>query len=377
MNKHHIPSNIRHSELQSERHSSERDDTSFFNQKNRCKHVIVGALIIAVVVYIGYIFFSQSYSNKTVGFISLPDAEHFCKGYHFEVYPNRKTHRKIYDLFMISDELDWLEIRLGTLWDHVDYFVVTESDRTFTNQKKPLFIKENWDLFKRFHSKLIHHQVDYTGTNLTTTWEREHFQRNSMFDQVLPRLQGEQAPEQGDIIIIADVDEIPTPKALKILRNCASAPKMVMRSHWYYYSFQWLRMAENGYHPHATFYNGNNTVRPVDLRTSGAELQIYEGAWHCSYCFKNLEDIVHKIEFFSHQELNTPEFKDRAKILSRVRNGQDLFGRSYEQYGLMPFNENIPDYLKENQGKFKYMVDRDPPDGNFADFRESDAHPQW
>src|SRR5258708_7712146 len=55
--------------------------------------------------------------------------------------------RKIYDLVMVNTELDWLEIRLATLYDHVDYFVVVESPRTFTFLEKPLVLKMNWDKF--------------------------------------------------------------------------------------------------------------------------------------------------------------------------------------------------------------------------------------
>ena len=40
---------------------------------------------------------------------------------------------KIYDCFQFFNELDLLEIRLDTLYDHVDYFVLSESNKTHSN----------------------------------------------------------------------------------------------------------------------------------------------------------------------------------------------------------------------------------------------------
>ena len=84
--------------------------------------------------------------------------------------------------------------------------------------------------------------------------------------------------------------------------------------------------------------------------------------------------MVNKIESFSHDNYNTPEYVDRAKILQRVRTGHDLFDRGDLIYDRVDNNRNIPGYLlkPENQGKFSYLSNRDPPSGNFQDFQEED-----
>ena len=38
---------------------------------------------------------------------------------------------KIFDTFLFYNELDLLEIRLETLNDHVDFFVISEATKTF------------------------------------------------------------------------------------------------------------------------------------------------------------------------------------------------------------------------------------------------------
>ena len=44
------------------------------------------------------------------------------------------TKMKIYDCFLFFNELELLEIRLNVLNDYVDYFVLVESTKTFSNK---------------------------------------------------------------------------------------------------------------------------------------------------------------------------------------------------------------------------------------------------
>ena len=50
---------------------------------------------------------------------------------------------KIYDCFQFFNELDLLEIRLELLYDYVDYFVISETDKTHSNQPKELIGQNN------------------------------------------------------------------------------------------------------------------------------------------------------------------------------------------------------------------------------------------
>ena len=45
---------------------------------------------------------------------------------------------KIFDVFTFYNELDLLELRMEILGDVVDYFVINESNITFTGKEKPL-----------------------------------------------------------------------------------------------------------------------------------------------------------------------------------------------------------------------------------------------
>ena len=84
------------------------------------------------------------------------DTSRLCRSHGFRnIEQHVDSPRRVYDLFLLATELEWLEIRLHTLAPVVDYFVIVEAPRTFTNLLKPLYLMENWDRFAAFHHKML------------------------------------------------------------------------------------------------------------------------------------------------------------------------------------------------------------------------------
>jgi beta-1,4-mannosyl-glycoprotein beta-1,4-N-acetylglucosaminyltransferase len=253
-------------------------------------------------------------------------AMQFCTNFRLEpVSRSRASKRKIFDLLLINTELELLDVRLGQMSPGVDYFIILESDKTFTDHPKPLFIQENWSRFAAYHDKIIRRTMDLTTGAFKNSWDREAASRNAMYDQVVPYLTGDQAANHDDVLLVSDVDEMFKPEVLKALRNCAVPDKVTAVSRMYYYSFQWLQ--EKAWpHPQATLYKGaNQTILPDLLRKhSGNHFVFEDGGWHCSYCFSTLAEMVKKITSFSHTELDLPQYKDPVKIIDRVRHGKDM-----------------------------------------------------
>lgn len=274
-------------------------------------------------------------------------------------------------MFLFNTELDWLDIRLRELADQVDYFVILESDQTFQETAKPLHLKDNLHRYAEFKDKIIRRQLNASQTSIRKgdTWEHERFTRNALFDQALLSLEGDQAPAQGDVLVVGDVDEIPRPKTLQALRNCAFPPRVTLRSQMYYYSFQWLHRGHQWHHPQATYFNGAATVRPEDLRNGEPDTEMFSSAWHCSSCFPALADLQNKIRSFSHNGYNQPYFLEEDRLLQKVTRGEDLFDRPDELYDRIDDNSDIPGVLQSKEGRqsYAYMLDRDPPNGNFRD----------
>lgn len=240
---------------------------------------------------------------------------------------------KIFDCFTFFNELDILEIRLTYLFDKVDFFVLVESDITHSGNKKPFLFEENKDRFKPFLSKIIHikHSINIQGSDSAEYsseyaphdifWKRENEQRNAISKGLIDAM-------PNDIVMIGDVDEIPSKKVFSKLKrkllfsrtltlqqdlflyfiNCKAAGKenewkgTVVTKFKYFESAQYLR----------------------DKRYANKVL--LNGGWHLSY-MGGVDSIVTKIQSFAHTEFNKSEFLDKKMILQKIKLGQDIYNR--------------------------------------------------
>ena len=311
--------------------------------------------------------------------------------------PDIHHRRKVYDLFMLNTELDWLEIRLHELASQVDYFVILEAPTTFTGLPKQMYFQDNKDMFKEFEGKIIHHVLEppekghpghvANGTYIPGTpeyeshaWTMERYQRDAMFTQVLPFLTDKAAPNEDDVIIVSDIDEIPRPATVQLLRECHFGRLTTLRSKFYYYSFQWLHHGKEWAHPQATTYHGPNfTVLPASLREMDGSIlsipstekqTIWNSSWHCSSCFATLSELLNKMKSFSHTNLNEEKFRNEERIIEHIRKGKDLWDRWFQWYVRVEGNQDLPAYLAEQAktGRFGYMIDRDGEGAGFVDY---------
>ena len=307
-------------------------------------------------------------------------ARDFCAAHGYSVFtPRRATsERKVYDLIMVNSELDFLEIRLHTLYDYVDYFIIVESPRTFQGQKKPLIVMENWANFSRYHDKMIYHELIFPAAfNPRRAWDYEDLQRDAMYEQGMLTLQGQKAPMKGDVIIVADVDEIPRPQSLLVLRTCNYPRRLTLSCKFYYYSFQFLHTGPEWAHPQATYYQGSRTLNPTNLRNGDggfAPLREREkgvlsnAGWHCSSCFATLEQFLNKIASFSHGWMNAEQYRDKDRIAAAVREGRDVWERQQDTFTRIEQNTDMPPLVLGDRGCFGYMTNRDGPSAGFTDY---------
>ena len=312
---------------------------------------------------------------------SSSEVTNLCRAHGWRPFrtPSPERRRKVYDLIMINTELDWLEIRLNTLYAYVDYFVIVESSKTFTGLDKPLVIKENMNRFSAYHDKIIYHELEYPPDfQAARAWDREDLQRDATYTQVFPRLTGALKPALGDAMVVADVDEIPRPETLTILRHCEFPRRLTLRSRFYYYSFQFLHRGKEWDHPQATFYEAERTIKPSNLRIGDGGIppiiywdksDLWNAGWHCSSCFQTMEELLTKMKSFSHTWMNDEEYRDKARIAKYIRTGKDLWDREGEIYDRLDNNTDLPSYLLEHPAQFEYLLDRDGPSAGFTDYK--------
>ena len=117
---------------------------------------------------------------------------------------------KVYDCFTFFNEDVLLKLRLETLWDYVDYFVICESSYTFSGKPKPI----NFDIskYQKYKSKIRYLLID-SGVKINKDpWVNEGFQRNYLLNGLTDAV-------GHDFVILSDIDEIPNPQAIKEFRS--------------------------------------------------------------------------------------------------------------------------------------------------------------
>ena len=125
------------------------------------------------------------------------------------------------DAFTYFNEKELVELRLKYLNSIVDYFVIIESNITFTGKEKkwnfPQILKTN---LKEFSHKIKYYQLDIKIDEIKNEeswiidnikgddfWRIENYQRNYIKTAC-------QNFSDDDILIISDLDEIPSIKKL-------------------------------------------------------------------------------------------------------------------------------------------------------------------
>lgn len=249
---------------------------------------------------------------------------------------------KIIDCFIFYNELELLTYRLNILNNIVDYFVIVESTHTFTGKEKALIFNENKHLFEKFKDKIIHIIVEdfpykYPNINFDNDeqWRNETHQRNNI-STGLKRI----SLNDQDLIIISDLDEIPDPVTLyKCKTNEIHVDIHTLEQDFYYYNLnslirsKWQLCKIISYKKYKQLDIKCNDIRHYDTS------RIIQGGWHLSY-FGNSEFIKNKIINFSHQELNIENFTNITNIEERVKNGADLFNRSWSVIHKIAITDN-------------------------------------
>jgi glycosyltransferase involved in cell wall biosynthesis len=261
---------------------------------------------------------------------------------------NPERRRKIIDAFIFYQELEMLEFRLKLLYPHVDHFVIVEADKTFSGLDKPFYYEQNKDRFAWASDKITYFKLrcDTSSLDLTTAptefqpshdcWQIEYTQRNAIVTACKDLA-------NDDLLIMGDVDEIPSVEAIEWAKQNVGQLPAVCQLHFFYYDLRHVR--EGGCL--CSIFSLLRTARSVGTQAlrnhRNVITRLDNAGWHLSY-FGDADAIVRKIEAFSHQELNVPEFKD-ADYINRCRSGgDDLFQRGTRTARVAP--EFFPAYFK-------------------------------
>ena len=282
----------------------------------------------------------------------------------------------VYDCFTFFNELDLLEIRLNTLNDVVDRFVIAEATRTHRGRPKELLFEKNRARYAAFAEKITYvvvddllseEEVEKDAFNLA--WVNENRQRNAL-------RRGLADAADGDVVMISDLDEIPRSEAvLEARRRLESGAARSVRFSMAFYNFylnfrnfscaKWMlgtcAIQVKSFADAALFArvkcdrytqaseNAGNTLQK--MRFLKAEATLPDAGWHFSY-LGGIAAIEEKLAAFSHSEFsNLP----RKVLEARLKSGSDLFGRAGKSFGVA-LDESFPPYVRANAAKFAALI---------------------
>ena len=295
---------------------------------------------------------------------------------------------KIFDCFMYFDEEIVLDLRLNTLNEYVDYFVIVESSFTHKGEKRSL--KFNHQKFSKFKDKIVYIVYDKEPKNIGVIYEtdkeaeknakyifnaayRENGQRNFIE-------QGLSMAENDDLILITDVDEIPKLENLN-LKNIKE--KIILfKQDMFYYKFnlklpnliwagtkackkkylispQWLRNIKDKKYSFLRFDIFFSKTKYSSIKF------IKDGGWHFSN-IKNAKEIEFKLKSYLHHREFEVNPLTTVEIEEIIKNKQAIYdlkvdkrvnkigdGGKLEKYPL----DKLPRFLQNNLKNYQGWID--------------------
>ena len=245
----------------------------------------------------------------------------------------------IIDAITFLNEKELIELRIKYLNDIVDCFLIVEADVTHTGKEKKWNFPEilNSSL-KEFSHKIQYHQMkvdlqkaekekspNYKGGTWGRSWKVESMQRNFIKEAC-------KKFSPSDIIVISDLDEIPSKQKLSFIKSCDF--KVVAP----------VALEQLSFHLNCNFLELERWVGSViatkelidryepqifrDLRKRISRFT--DAGWSFS-SFGGAKRVREKIESFCHEELNKETFKNETHLKTCIETGKDIFNRQVKK----------------------------------------------
>ena len=295
---------------------------------------------------------------------------------------------KIFDCFMYFDEELVVDVRLNTLNEFVDYFVIVESKFTHKGDQREL--KFNHKRFERFKDKIIYLIFDKEPEKIETiklddTEEEKSrkyifnaaYRENGQRDYIE---QGLVNAEENDIILISDADEIPNLSGIDF--DKVDEKIILFQQDMFYYKFnlhlpgliwtgtkackkkylsspQWLRNIKDRKYPFFRVDTIFSKIKYTNVKI------FYNGGWHFTN-IKNAEEIKYKLKSYLHHrefDVNPLTVDQIDKIINNKKAIYNLnVDKSVNKIGSGNDLENfdikkLPEYIQNNKEKFKEWID--------------------
>ena len=295
---------------------------------------------------------------------------------------------KIFDCFMYFDEEVVVDVRLNTLDEFVDYFVIVESKFTHKGDRREL--RFNHKKFEKFKDKIIYVIDDqiYSKTEKINPEDSEGeksrkyifnaaYRENGQRNLIIKGLSG---AKNEDLILISDVDEIPKLSNLNLKK--INEKIILFKQDMFYYKFnlnlpdliwtgtkackkkdlvnpQWLRNIKDRKYPFFRIDTFFSKIKYMSVKIFN------NGGWHFTN-IKTAKEIEYKLKsYLHHREFDVNPLtinqideiiKDKRAIynlnvdksISKIGNGNKL--KKFEI-------SKLPIYIQKNLNNLKQWIE--------------------
>mgnify|MGYP002039595508 CR=1 FL=1 len=295
---------------------------------------------------------------------------------------------KIFDCFMYFDEEVVLDVRLNTLDEFVDYFVIVESRFTHKGDRREL--KFDLKKFEKFKDKIIYliyeeqvkeiekildgdSKIEKDRKYILNAAHRENGQRNHIHIALTNA-------KENDLILISDVDEIPNLTNLNL--DKIKEKIILFKQDMFYYKFnlqlpnliwtgtkgckkkdlinpQWLRNIKDRKYSFFRIDTFFSKVKYISIKI------INDGGWHFSN-IKTPKEIEHKLRSYLHHREFDEQPLSVDEIDNIIKNKQAIYdlkvdktvnkignGSKLEKLEI----NKLPNYIQINQNNLKDWID--------------------
>jgi len=236
----------------------------------------------------------------------------------------------VIDAITFGGEVEMLEGRMYELMPHIDYMVIIESNRTYTNRPKVYQFLEHFDRFQMFEEKFLYQPIEGLGSS--DAWANDYHQRRAV-GAFLSKM----GLDDDDVVFLSDTDEWFDPALIPQVENLIYAirlKKLHMSLHWFH-KWETCGIAARW---------GNLKGKDVDaLRWQRGTMPTLEGGWHLTSMGSH-EYLVNKINSFAHQELNWAGVE--SELLDCWTNGHDLAGDWFTEINI---DDTFPQWVKDRK----------------------------
>lgn len=257
---------------------------------------------------------------------------------------------RVFDCFTFFNELDLLEFRLKFLDPYVDYFVIAESNLTHAGQEKPYHFETAKKRYKSWEHKIIYIPVKQSTHGLvfesqnqynpaSAAWRLENEQRNAL-------LQAAGHMNEDDLVIMGDLDEIPSPAAIQKAKTAGKPLALSLLFHYYFLNCQNSGNSRWWKGTIATDVRQFQAITPQGLRDKRDEYpSLPHAGWHFSF-LGGVEKIKQKLQAFAHTEFDKPVYTSEENIMEALSKGEDILKRDGIRFKYLPLSYYPQDLQK-------------------------------